>query len=107
VPSPLSYAPLGFLAPAVLFWAHWVFWRARGAEVRTRVVFAAGAAMTAAFVALEVLRSEGMPSWASALIAAVAFALAIIINFAPGVVGSGPRRSYSEENFHRNRRRQK
>src|SRR5262249_11383876 len=24
---------LGFFAPAILFWAHWVFWRARGSNV--------------------------------------------------------------------------
>ncbi len=105
VGAPLSYAPLGFLAPAIMFFAHWVFWRARGSEVRTRTVFAASAAMAAGFIALEVLRHAEMPSWASALIAAVTFALAIIVNFAPGVLGASSRSSYSDENFHRNRRR--
>ncbi|MBC7768749.1 MAG: hypothetical protein H7124_08170, partial [Phycisphaerales bacterium] len=104
--APLQHAPLGFLAPAILFFAHWVFWRARGSEVRTRIVFAAAAAGLAAFVALEVLREGALPDWASALIAAIAFALAIIINFAPGVVGHGPRGLYGEKNLHRERRRQ-
>lgn len=104
--TPLPYTPLGFLAPAVLFFAHWVFWRARGSEVRTRAVFAASAAMAAGFIALEVLRHAEMPDWAGALIAAVTFALAIIVNFAPGVVGGSGRDSYRDENFHRNRRRQ-
>ena len=103
--APL-HAPLGFLAPAILFMAHWVFWRARGSEARTRIVFGAGGAGLAAFVALEVLRGGALPDWASALIAAVSFALAIVINFAPGVVGHAPRGSYGEKYLHRNRRRQ-
>ncbi len=101
--APLRYAPLGFIAPAALFFAHWVFWRARGSEVRTRTVFAASAAMAAGFIALEVLRHADLPDWAGALIAAITFALAIIVNFAPGVVNAGG--SYRDENLHRNRRR--
>ncbi|HYD86105.1 MAG TPA: hypothetical protein VEA80_01390 [Vitreimonas sp.] len=100
------HAPLGFLAPAIVAFAHWVFWRARGAETRTRLAFGAGAAGIAAFIALEVLRGGALPDWASALIAAVSFALAIVVNFAPGVVGHGPRGSYGEKYLHRNRRRQ-
>jgi len=104
--TPLTYAPLGFLAPAVLAWAHWVFWRARGSETCTRVALGAGALLTAAFVTLEATRWEDAPQWLGALIGAVAFALAICLNFAPGVVGHGPRRSYGEEDFHRDRARQ-
>lgn len=103
--APVHHAPFGFLIPAVFFWAHWVFWRARGSEVRTRIVFGSGAAGLAAFIALEVLRGDALPDWASALIAAVAFALAIVINFAPGVVGHGADRSHVEKDFHRDRRR--
>lgn len=104
--APLQHAPFGFLLPAFLAWAHWVFWRARGAEVRTRTAFAAGAAMAAGFIALEALGNDGLPDWARALIIAATIALAIIINFAPGVVGSAPPRSHREENLHRDRRRQ-
>lgn len=107
VEAPISYTPLGFLAPAIMFFAHWVFWRARGSEMRTRVVFGSSAAMAAGFIALETLRHDGLADWARALIAAVTFALAIIVNFAPGVVGNVGRHSDREEDFHRERRRQK
>lgn len=103
--APIQQAPLGFLAPALFAWAHWVFWRAHGSEVRTRVAFAAGGAFSAGYVVLEALRNGELPDWARALLVALALALAVIINFAPGVVGSAPR-SYREENFHRHRRRQ-
>lgn len=104
--GPIAHAPLGFVGPAVLGWAHWVFWRGRGSEVRTRAAFAAGAGFSAGYVALEVLHNVEMPSWAQALLVALALALAIAINFAPGVIGSAPARSYGDENFHRDRRRQ-
>jgi hypothetical protein len=104
--APIIYAPLGFLAPAILFWAHWAFWRAQGAEARTRLALAAGALLTAAAIALEAMRWPNAPDWAGALAGASAFALAIIINFAPGVTGVAPRRLHSNENFHRDRRRQ-
>lgn len=105
----LASDALGFIAPAILFWAHWVFWRARGSELRTRLALGAGAAMIAALITHQVLQAEdgAIPSWAGAIIGAAAFALAIGINFASGVVSSRPQRtSYFEENLHRNRRRQ-
>lgn len=101
--APLNHAPLGFLLPAIMFWANWVFWRARGAEVRTRVALAAGAMLLACYVTLEMVRIPDMPDWASALVGAVAFALAIAINFASGITAG---RSDREEDFHRNRRRE-
>lgn len=88
------HEPFGFLAPAIVFWAHWVFWRARGNDTRTRVSLGAGALLTACWVTLEAISWQGAPSWVSALIGAIAFALAIVINFAPGVTNAaGPRRS--------------
>jgi hypothetical protein len=104
--APIAHAPLGFLAPAILFWAHWVFWRARGADTRTRAALAAGALMTAAFVTLELMRWPNAPEWAGALGGALAFALAIVLNFAPGVTDTDRRHSDREEDFHRDRRRQ-
>ena len=103
--APIQHAPLGFLGPALIAWGHWVFWRARGSELRTRATFAAGAALSAGFIVLEVMRNAELPDWARALVVALALALAIIVNFAPSVVGGAPR-SYREKNFHRNRRRQ-
>jgi hypothetical protein len=102
--APITHAPLGFLAPAVLFWAHWMFWRARGTDTRARTALAAAALLTAAFVTLELMRWPGAPEWLAALGSAVAFALAIVVNFAPGVTFGG--RSYREEEFHRQRRSQ-
>jgi hypothetical protein len=88
-PAPLSRDTLGFLAPSILFWAHWVFWRARGGHLQTRLVLAAGALLLAAFLTVETIRAEDLPRWLAAMIGAVAFALAIVINFAPGVTNSG------------------
>lgn len=76
---------LGFGLPAVLFWVHWVFWRARGDDMRTRVAMAAAALTTAAFVTLEMLSVESAPGWVGAVTAAIAFGLALGVNFAPGV----------------------
>ena len=41
-PAPFQYEGLGFALPAILFWVSWVFWRARGSNVRTRVALGAG-----------------------------------------------------------------
>jgi hypothetical protein len=99
---------LGFAAPALLFWAHWVFWRARGSNIRTRVAMGSAALMTACAVTLEVMRMRdggGNSDTVSALIGALSFALAIVINFAPGVVAAEPRHgSDLEENLQRDRR---
>lgn len=90
--EPWSRQTLGFLLPAILYWAHWVFWRARGSEVRTHIAMGAGALMMAAFLTMEALQAPGWPDWAGALIGALSFALAIGINFAPGVTHAEARR---------------
>jgi hypothetical protein len=100
--SVLRFDGLGFLAPAALYWAHWVFWRRRGANLRTRISFAAAGAMSACFITLLAMR-PGQPEAAGAvapLIGAVSFALAILANLAPGVVAKTARRSYLQENLH-------
>lgn len=79
------HAPFGFLAPAALAWAHWVFWRARGSNWRTRIAFGAGAALSAFYVMLELLQREGIPTWVAAILCGGAVALALGVNFAPGV----------------------
>lgn len=101
--APLHFNGLGFLAPAALFWAHWVFWRARGANVRTRVSLGAAAITSACFVTLEAMHPQNTaasPDTLSALIGALSFAMAIVINFAPGVTASARRRSYLQEDLH-------
>jgi hypothetical protein len=103
----LHFNGLGFVAPAALFWAHWVFWRARGSNVRTRIALGAGATMSACFVTLEAMHPQdaaATPDTLSALIGALSFAAAIVINFAPGVTtGARRRRSYLQENLHGDR----
>ncbi len=92
-PAFLTRDTLGFLIPGVLFGAHWVFWRARGDSLQTRLVFGGGALLLAAFVTLEALRAQALPDWAGALAGAGSFALALGLNFAPGVTNAdGPRR---------------
>jgi hypothetical protein len=105
--APLSRETLGFLMPGMLFWAHWVFWRARGADLQTRLALGAGALLLAAFLTLEAMRAEALPEWAAAMAGAISFALALGINFARGVTNlDAPRRSHLEEDLKRNRRRQ-
>ena len=83
----LHFDGLGFAAPAVLFWVHWAFWRARGSRMRTRVALGAAALLSACFVTLEMLHPvQGAPDAFAALICTLSFATAIGINFAPGVV---------------------
>jgi len=90
LPPPWSWQTLGFVLPAIMFWAHWVFWRARGSQLRTRIAIAAAAMLSAAAVTMEALRT--LPDWAGALAGALSIALAIGINFAPGVTSHEPRR---------------
>ncbi len=90
-PRLVSRDTLGFLLPAVLFWAHWVFWRARGADLQTRLALGAGSLLLAAFVTIEAVRAEAIPQWMSAMICAISFASAIVINFAPGVTNTAVR----------------
>jgi hypothetical protein len=107
----LQFEGLGFLAPSIMFWAHWVLWRGRGANLRARLSLGTGALTLAAMVTLMALQAheptaEG-PDWIGAVVGAVAFALAIGINFADGVtLLTMPRPSYFEENLQGNRRRQ-
>jgi len=99
----LHFNGLGFIVPAALFWAHWVFWRARGSNVRTRIAMGAAATMSACFVTLEAMHPQdgaATPDTLSALIGALSFAAAIVINFAPGVTAAARRRSYLQENLH-------
>lgn len=108
-PALLRRDTLGFLIPAVMFFAHWVFWRARSDDLQTRVAFGASMLLAAAFVTTEALVARGVPDWARALVGAASFALALGLNFAPGVANSelsaAPRQL--EKNLHRNRRGQK
>jgi hypothetical protein len=107
-PPILGRETLGFLIPALLFAAHWVFWRARADDLQTRLVFGAGALLLAAFVTVEALRAQGLPDWARAIAGAASFALALGLNFAPGVTNtevSPPRRDLNKD-LHRDRRRQ-
>jgi len=107
-PEFLTRSTLGFLIPAVLFFAHWVFWRARADHLQTRLVFGASMLLLAAFVSVEALRAEGWPDWGRALAGAASFALALGLNFAPGVVNAETTAHSGrlEKNLHRDRRRQ-
>jgi hypothetical protein len=106
-PDYLTRDTLGFLIPAGLFFAHWVFWRARSDDVQTRLVFAASMLLLAAFVTVEALRAENVPDWGRALTGAVSLAMALGLNFAPGVVNAdSPPQRKLEKNLHRERRRQ-
>jgi hypothetical protein len=99
-PAFLHFNGLGFLTPALLFCAHWAFWRAHGANVRTRIALGAAATMSACFITLEAMHPQNAgaaPDTLSALIGALSFATAIVVNFAPGVTA---RRSYLQENLH-------
>ncbi len=105
----LHFNGLGFLAPAVLFWAQWVFWRARGSNVRTRIALGAAATMSACFVTLEAMHPQDIGASTgtlSALIGALSFAMAIVVNFAPGVTASR-RRLYFQEDLHGDGRSEK
>jgi hypothetical protein len=108
VPPLFQYEGLGFALPAIFFWSSWVFWRAHGSNLRTRVAMGAGALMAAAFVTFEAMRPSdgGAPGTLNALVGALSFALAIVLNFAPGVAPGTSRRSYFEENLKRDRARQ-
>lgn len=83
---------LGFALPAALFWAHWVLWRASGAGLQTRAALGAAALLSAAFIAIEAVRNESAPEWASGLVSALALAAALGVNFAPGVTLNAARR---------------
>jgi hypothetical protein len=107
-PDLLTRDTLGFLIPAALFFAHWVFWRARSDDVQTRLVFGASMLLLAAFVTLEAVRAENLPGWGRALAGAVSLAMALGLNFAPGVVNADgpPQRGEFQKQLHRHGRRQ-
>lgn len=107
-PAVLTRETFGFLIPALLFGAHWVFWRARADHLQTRLVFGAAALLLAAFVTVEAMRAPGLPDWGRAIAGAASFALALGLNFAPGITNteSAPPRRYLQKNLHRNRRGQ-
>jgi hypothetical protein len=107
-PSFLARQTFGFFIPAVMFFAHWVFWRARSDELQTRLVFGASMLLLAAFVTVEALGAAGLADWSRALIGAASFALALGLNFAPGVVNAdlAPTRRQLHKDLHRNRRNQ-
>ncbi len=103
-PDILQRPTLGFLIPAIAFFAHWVFWRARADELQTRLVFAASMLLLAAFVTAEAIRAENLPDWAQALAGAVSFAMALGLNFSPGVANTDgpPQRDLLDKQFHGN-----
>lgn len=82
----ISRDTFGFLAPSLLLFAHLWLWRQRAAEVQTRLTLAAASLLLAAFVTLEVTRSDGDADWLGAVVGALSFAAAIGVNFIPGVV---------------------
>jgi hypothetical protein len=102
VAGVLSYAPLGFLMPALAAGAHWIFWRARDSELQARVAFGAGAFTAAGFATLAVLGMELLSETARALICALVIAAAIAMNFAPGVAAPSDR---AKPTLRRRRRR--
>jgi hypothetical protein len=77
---------LGFVVPSLAFWGHWLFWRARGANLQTRVALAASTLTLAAAITTEAMRANALPEWGSAVIGAFSFAAAVGANFAPVVV---------------------
>jgi hypothetical protein len=85
-PGPQLRDTLGFLLPSILFFGHWAFWREHGAHAQTRLALGSAVLLMAAFVTVETVRAESVPGWLAASVGALLFALAIVINFAPGVV---------------------
>jgi hypothetical protein len=87
-----ALAPYGFALMAGLLWAHWVFWRNRAANVRTRVTFAAAALATAAFLTLLIVNGAEKPALDALTLGlcGALFALALGASFAPQIVN--PRR---------------
>jgi hypothetical protein len=103
--SLLSNLGAGFVIPAALLWGHWLVWRARRAEMHTRLALGGAAMMTAAFATYEALQVESAPGWLGPAAALASFALAIGINFASGVTAPDAASNF-EENFDRDRTRE-
>jgi hypothetical protein len=108
----LTRDSIGFLLPGILYWLHWVLWRARGADLPTRLALGAGAFSVAAFITIEVVQMRAAnwahgTDWLSVMTGAVLIAGAVGINFAPGVINANsPRQLDLEEYLKRNRRSQ-
>lgn len=86
--SPVAFISrdtFGFLLPALMLAGHFWLWRSRGAELQTRLALAGASLMLAAFLTLEVTRSDGDADWLGAIVGALSFAAAIGVNFIPGV----------------------
>lgn len=82
---------LGFALPGLLLMAHWAFWRWRDQELTAHATLSVGALLLAAFVTAEAMLAGGLPRWAPSLIGATSFALAVGLNFVPGIGAHGLR----------------
>lgn len=105
-----QHQPLGFAMPAILAWAHWTFWRARGRHVRARAAMAIATLATAGFATLEIIAARASASSAvdplAVTGAVLAFAVAIAINFAPGVTSERALNLHLDKYFQRDRTRE-
>jgi hypothetical protein len=84
-----AFDALGLIVAAALLVVHWALWRSLRANLATRISFAGAALVGAAALTLTVLKARveaGGADWVSGLAGSTAFALAIAVNFAPGVV---------------------
>lgn len=109
----LRHVPLGFLAPALLAWAHWGYWRTIRAPRRAHFALAIAGALTALFVLFEFAWRNGEGAlwhwdWITFSAGGLALALAIAVHFAPGVVlrARDPRQLDLEEYLKRHGRRE-
>lgn len=90
-PNLHDVSPLALASPGLLLGAHWRYWRARGAVMRTRAALGLATLLGAAALSLAVVQARtdaGEGDWLSALLGSAAFAAAIVVNLAPGVVRS-------------------
>lgn len=108
----LQHAPLGFALPAIAAWSHWVFWRAKGVQARTRIALGSAALLSAAFLTLEAIGARqgavapGQTDWPVIIVIAAAFGLAIAVNFMPGVTDETGAQLRFNKYFQRHRRRE-
>lgn len=94
--APADINPLALAAPALMFAAHWRYWRARGAITRARVALALATILGAAALTFAVIAARadaGAGDWVAALVGSGAFAAALVLNLAPGVVRMPTRRA--------------
>ncbi|MES1201565.1 MAG: DUF2339 domain-containing protein [Pseudomonadota bacterium] len=86
VMTSTTHPPLGFAAPAIALWAHWLYWRHVDETRRARWSFGSAALVTAAAITLELVWQKGWgATWAPPVIGAAAFAIAAGLNFVPGL----------------------